>query len=89
MTKCCRRSAISKLTNKKATNRQLGLVEDTHVFSLSFVNTARGGVSRNVANITNTSPGLNPLAADKTLGGVPGRAASSMVIGDSPISAVA
>jgi hypothetical protein len=63
------------------TNRQLGLLEETHIFSSSLVNTARGGVSRNVANITNTAPGPNPLAADKTLGGVPGRTASSLVIG--------
>jgi hypothetical protein len=63
------------------TNRQLGLVEETHVFSSSVVNTTRGGISRNVANITNTASGLNSLAADKTLGGVPGRTASSMVIG--------
>jgi hypothetical protein len=63
------------------TNRQLGLVEETHVFSSSFVNTARGGVSRNVANITNTSPGPNPLSADATLGAVPGHTASSLVIG--------
>lgn len=63
------------------TNRQLGLIEETHIFSSSFVNAARGGVSRNLANITNTAPGLNSLAADKTLGGVPGTTASSLVIG--------
>jgi Carboxypeptidase regulatory-like domain/TonB-dependent Receptor Plug Domain len=63
------------------TRRQLGLVEETHVFSSSFVNTARFGVSRNVANITNTQAGPNPLSADTTLGGVPGRTASSLVIG--------
>jgi hypothetical protein len=63
------------------TKRQLALLEESHVFSSAFVNTARGGVSRNVANITNTSPGLNPLAADTTLGAVPGRTASSLVIG--------
>ena len=63
------------------TRRQLGLIEETHIFSSSFVNTARGGVSRNVANITNTAAGLNAAAADTTLGGVPGRAASSLVIG--------
>ena len=63
------------------TNRQLGLLEESHVFSSSFVNTARFGVSRVLANITNTAPGLNSLAADKTLGGVPGRTASSLVIG--------
>jgi len=63
------------------TKRQLGLIEETHIFSSSFVNTARGGVSRNVANITNTASGLNAAAADTTLGGVPGRAASSLVIG--------
>jgi hypothetical protein len=63
------------------TNRQLGLIEETHVFSSSVVNAGRFGVSRNVANITNTAPGLNALAADTTLGGVPGRTASSLVIG--------
>ncbi len=63
------------------TNRQLGLFEETHVFSSAFVNTARIGVNRNVANITNTAPGPNPLAADTTLGGVPGHTASSLVIG--------
>ncbi|HEV2484743.1 MAG TPA: carboxypeptidase regulatory-like domain-containing protein [Terracidiphilus sp.] len=63
------------------TNRQLGLLEETHIFSSSIINTARGGISRNVANITNTAPGLNSLASDTTLGGVPGRTASSLVIG--------
>jgi hypothetical protein len=63
------------------TNRQLGLIEETHVFSSSIVNTARAGISRNVANITNTAPGPNPLAADTSLGGVPGHTASSLVIG--------
>ena len=63
------------------TKRQLGLIEETHVFSSSLVNTARFGVSRNVANITNTSPGTNSVAADTSLGGVPGRTASSLVIG--------
>jgi hypothetical protein len=63
------------------TNRQLGLVEESHIFSPSFVNAARGGVSRVVANISNTAPGNNSLAGDTTLGGVPGRTASSMVIG--------
>jgi hypothetical protein len=63
------------------TRRQLALGEETHVFSSAFENTARVGVSRNVANISNTAPGLNPLAADTTLGGVPGKTASSLVIG--------
>lgn len=63
------------------TNRQLGLIEETHVFSSAFVNTARTGVSRNLANISNTTAGPNPLAANTTLGGVPGKTASSLVIG--------
>jgi Carboxypeptidase regulatory-like domain/TonB-dependent Receptor Plug Domain len=63
------------------TNRQLGLLEETHIFSSSFVNTARAGVSRNLANISNTAPGPNALSADTTLGGVPGKTASSLVIG--------
>ena len=63
------------------TNRQLGLIEETHVFSSSLVNAARVGISRNVANITNTAAGPNALSSDTTLGGVPGRTASSLVIG--------
>ena len=63
------------------TKRQLGLVEETHIFSSSFVNAARGGISRNIANITNTAAGPNALSADTTLGGVPGRTASSLVVG--------
>lgn len=63
------------------TNRQLALLEETHVFSSTLVNTARFGVSRNVANITNTVAGPNAAASDTTLGGVPGRTASSLVIG--------
>lgn len=63
------------------TKRQLALLEETHIFSSSFVNTARVGVSRNLANITSTSAGSNNLAADTSLGGVPGKAASSLVIG--------
>lgn len=63
------------------TNRQLGLIEETHIFSSSLVNSVRGGISRNVANITNTAPGSNAAAANTTLGGVPGHTASSMVIG--------
>jgi len=62
------------------TNRQLGMFEETHIFSPSLVNSFRAGVSRNVANITNTEPGSNPLAADTTLGSVPGTTASSVVI---------
>jgi hypothetical protein len=73
--------AQNNLNLLSKTSRQLALAEETHVFSSAFVNTARFGISRNVANISNTSPGRNPLAGDTTLGAVPGRAASSLVIG--------
>jgi len=68
------------------TRRQLFLLEETHIFSASLVNAARIGINRNIANITNTAAGTNNLAADTTLGGVPGRTASSMVISGGPTS---
>jgi Carboxypeptidase regulatory-like domain/TonB-dependent Receptor Plug Domain len=55
--------------------RQLATIEDTHVFSSVLLNSARFGFSRVVSKAPLTLSALNPLAADTTLGAVPGRAA--------------
>ncbi|MGH9357210.1 MAG: carboxypeptidase regulatory-like domain-containing protein, partial [Terriglobia bacterium] len=63
------------------TNRQFVVLEETHIFSPALVNSARGGYNRDgVAN--NVGAGtINPLAADLSLGAVPGETAASLHIG--------
>ena len=62
------------------TKRQIAILEENHVFSPTLVNTVRFGFNRDaVANNAGVSP-INPLATDKSLGAVPGRDASDVVI---------
>jgi hypothetical protein len=63
---------LNVVSNFNMVNRQVASVEETHVFNPSFLNTARGGVNREVAMTLATAPGANPLGADNTLGVVPG-----------------
>jgi outer membrane receptor protein involved in Fe transport len=55
--------------------RQLVTIEDSHVFSVTLLNSARIGYSRVVSKAPLTLSAINPLAADTSLGAVPGRAA--------------
>jgi hypothetical protein len=64
--------SLNVVSNLNTVNRQLATVEETHVFSPSLLNTARGGVNREVALTLATAPGANPLGTDSTLGVVPG-----------------
>lgn len=64
--------SLNVISNVNTTHRQMASVEETHVFSPSFLNTVRGGVNRDVAGSLQTAPGANPLGADNTLGVVPG-----------------
>ena len=54
-------------------------LEETHIFSSSFTNSARFGFSRNSTNILN-EPGANPEVADTSLGSIPGKAAPFIVV---------
>ena len=62
------------------TYNQLYTVEETHVFSPSFVNTVRGGFYRNEANVDYGVAAINPAAADLSLGTVPTRYATQVLI---------
>ena len=63
------------------TNRQVIVLEETHIFSPSLVNSVRAGYSREgVANNVGTSA-INALAADLSLGAVPGETAAAVDIG--------
>ena len=58
-----------------STRRQNLILEENHIFSSSFINSARFGLNRqNVANNIGVAA-LNPLAADTSLGVIPGRTA--------------
>ncbi len=64
--------AANLVSNRNETKRQVGAIEETHVFGPSLVNTARFGANRVVAATLNTAPGANPLGADPSLGIAPG-----------------
>jgi hypothetical protein len=59
--------------------RTFSSIEETHIISPSSLNTVRFGFSRNHA-ISNTSDPINPLAADTSLGSVPGRPAPFLIV---------
>ncbi len=62
------------------TARQLGTVEETHLFSPSIVNTFRVGLNRDV--VVNNVPGqaINPATNDTSLGAVPGLTAAQVFV---------
>jgi outer membrane receptor protein involved in Fe transport len=63
------------------TKRQFVALEDTHTFSSSFTNSIRFGVNREYANNDQSVKALNPLSGDPSLGAVPGKDASLVVVG--------
>ena len=65
--------ALLDSTAKSSTNRQMASLEETHIFSPAFVNTARFGYSRSVGLVDQPGSALNPLAANLGLGAIPGR----------------
>src|SRR5487761_1715997 len=63
------------------TNRQFVVLEETHIFSPTLVNSVRAGYNRDgAANNVGTSA-INPLAGDLSLGAVPGGTAARLDIG--------
>jgi len=59
-------------TTSSFSRRQLATVEETHIFSPSFTNSARFGYSRVVSIAPRAVDALNPLASDSSLGFLPG-----------------
>jgi hypothetical protein len=54
------------------TRRQLLVLEESHTFTPTLVNSARFGFNRTLANTVQTLQALNPLASDSSLGAYPG-----------------
>jgi hypothetical protein len=61
-------------------SRQMYSVEETHILSPSFVNTARIGFSRVVGVVNQSVQALNPIAADSSLGTIPGHNAAILTV---------
>jgi hypothetical protein len=55
------------------TARQIFVLEETHTFSPTLVNTVRLGFNRDLTDNNKAVKALNPLAADLSLGAVPGK----------------
>ena len=62
------------------TNRQIGILEETHIFSSSVTNSARFGFSRDAARNNVGLTAINPLAKDPTLAAVSGQFAAQVVV---------
>src|SRR5487761_1402958 len=62
------------------TDRQFAVVEETHIFSPTLVNSVRAGYNRD-DTLNNVATGaINPLSADKSLGAVPGQTAAQLSV---------
>ena len=72
--------ALVDTLTQNFTFRQMGSVEETHLFSAGVANTARIGYSRVAAMVTAPFAALNPLAKDPSLGALPGKFSPEIVI---------
>ena len=69
----------AKLINSR-TNRQIGTLEETHIFDPSLVNSARFGYSRDAAINSFGLSAINPLAQDPSLAAIPGQFAANVSV---------
>lgn len=62
------------------TNRQIGILEETHTFRPALVNAVRFGFSRDAASNDTGLTAINPRAKDSSLQAVPGQFAAQVVV---------
>jgi hypothetical protein len=67
---------LNNVTTTILSQRWMGEIDETHVFSPSLVNSARFGFSRVVGLSNDAGTALNPIAADMSLGSLPGHPAA-------------
>jgi hypothetical protein len=71
---------LNAVLNNTKTNRKIGILEETHIFSSTLVNSSRIGYSRDaVLNNVGVSA-INPLARDHSLAAIPGQFASQVQV---------
>ena len=71
---------LNDVLDESNTNRQFAVVEETHIFSPTLVNSVRAGYNRDgtLNNVATTA--INPLAAQTSLGAVPGQTAAQLSV---------
>jgi len=62
------------------TNRQIGILEETHIFNSTVTNSTRFGFSRDAARNNVGLTAVNPLAKDPSLAAIPGQLAAQVVV---------
>jgi hypothetical protein len=72
--------ALGNVLNELLSARQMYSVEETHIFGPSLVNTVRAGFSRVLGVVNQSVSALNPIAADPTLGSIPGHNAAILSV---------
>ncbi len=79
--------ALDVQTIGSHTRRQVVALEENHIFSSKVMNTVRAGYSREAVSDNSTVSVINSLAADSSLGAVPGGTAAQVLIqGVTPFS---
>src|ERR1700680_1756058 len=72
--------ALDDVLLSSRTNRQIGILEETHTFRPTLVNTVRFGFSRDAARNNVGLTAINPMAKDPLLAAVPGQFAAQVVV---------
>jgi hypothetical protein len=72
--------ALDAVLLNSRTNRQIGILEETHIFNSTLTNSARVGYSRDAVLNNVGLSAINPLAKDPALAAVPGQFASQVVV---------
>ena len=72
--------AYNNVTQGSKTRRQVFVLEETHTFAPSFVNSVRFGLNRQAVANNDSVAAINPLAADTSLAVMPGRTAAGINI---------
>src|ERR1700676_1721218 len=71
---------LDAVLSSSRTNRQIGILEETHIFNSSVTNSARFGFSRDAARNNVGSTAINPLAMDPSLAAISGQFAAQVVV---------
>jgi Carboxypeptidase regulatory-like domain/TonB dependent receptor/TonB-dependent Receptor Plug Domain len=73
-------ASIDNVLNASHTNRSIVALEETHIFSPGLVNVVRFGFNRDGVAASVSVKAINPLAADLSLGAVPGHPAADFTV---------
>jgi hypothetical protein len=73
--------ALNNTVVGNLTKRQFLVLEENHIFNPALINSLRFGFNRDFVNASTADRAINPLAADPSLGVVPGQNAPQLFVG--------